>query len=191
MFAQRLADCWEGAADPSRPYAFLVSTTGCARDIRHHMGSADYSYVFVLKALAPVLERLGRWQLVEAPESRLALVAARAAAEGFRPVHLALLPPHASYFTPAVPTILFPFWEFPNVPNRDSQYNTRQNWVRLCRRADLVLTACRFTADTFRRAGVAAPIEVVPVPLASHHFAVPDRDPAFTWSLDCRHLVLG
>ena len=78
----------EASMHANRPYAFLVSTTGCARDIRRHMGSADYSYVFVLEALKPVLERLGTWRVVDRPESQLAHAAARAEAEGFRPVHL-------------------------------------------------------------------------------------------------------
>ncbi len=41
------------------PYEFFVSTTGCAGDLKRHLGSADYSYGFVLRALAPALEALG------------------------------------------------------------------------------------------------------------------------------------
>ncbi len=153
MDSMRMAECWQDASDPSRPFAFLVSTTGCAGDIRRHIGSADYSYAFVLEALAPVLERLGRWTLVPRPESSLAYVAAKAASEGYRPVHLALHPPQNNYLTPAVPTILFPFWEFPRIPDRDFGFDTRQNWSRMCRPADLILTACEFTAAAFRRGG--------------------------------------
>ena len=50
------------------PYHILVSTTACAKDVRRFMGNADYSYAFVLKALAPVLDRLGSWEVVEPPE---------------------------------------------------------------------------------------------------------------------------
>src|SRR4051812_33829988 len=90
-----------------RPIAFLVSTTGCVRDLRRHMGSSDYSYAFVLKALEPVLERLGPWRRVDCPESSLIYQAERAQAEGFRPVHLSVQPPQQTYLTPAVPTVLF------------------------------------------------------------------------------------
>jgi glycosyltransferase involved in cell wall biosynthesis len=155
------------------------------------MGSADYSYAFVLKALAPVLERLGRWKLVPVPESSLVYAAAQVAAEGYRPVHLALHPLQNVYHTPAVPTVVFPFWEFPRVPDRDFGFDTRQNWPRMSRPADLLISACRFGADALRRSGVRCPVEVVPVPLAEGHFAVPDWDRDHLWSLECRHFVWG
>ena len=175
----------------SRPFAFLVSTTGCARGIKGSLGSAAYSYFFVLEALAPVLERLGTWRLLDRPESSLPFAAAQAEAEGYRPVHLALHPPQDVYLTPAVPNIIFPFWEFPDIPDRDFGHDTRQNWARVCRRADLILTACHFTADAFRRGGVDVPIGVVPVPLKPAHFAVPDWTPTGSWTLTCRHVAWG
>jgi glycosyltransferase involved in cell wall biosynthesis len=168
---------------------FLVSTTACANDLARHVGSADYSYAFVLRALAPVLETLGRWTRIAVPESSLAFAAERAVAAGERPIHLALHPPQNIYLTPAVPTILFPFWEFPELPCRDFDHDTRQNWKRMCRPVDMVVTACEFTAQAFRRTGLDCPIEVAPVPIAPGAFEVPDWDPAWTWSIHCRHLV--
>lgn len=191
MDSMRLADCWNRAGDTSRPFAFLVSTTGCAGDIRRHMGSADYSYAFVLKALAPALERLGRWTLVPVPESSLAYAAAQASAEGFRPVHLALHPLQNVYHTPAVPTVVFPFWEFPRIPDRDFGFDTRQNWPRMSRPADLILTACQFGADAFRDAEVGCPVAVMPVPLPDSQFELPAWDADFEWTITCRHFVWG
>jgi len=179
----------EGRAD--RPVAFLVSTTPCARSVRDHMGSPAYSYAFVVEALAPVLERFGAWRLVDHPESRLAYAAARARAEGYRPIHLAINPLQDVYLSPALPNVVFPFWEFPEIPDRDFGWDTRQNWVRACRPAALVLTACRFTAQAFRRAGVRCPVAVVPIPLPPSAFALPAWDPAHRWTLHCRHEVLG
>ena len=112
-----------------RPFAFLVSTTGCAKGIRNTLGSAAYSYFFVLEALTPVLEKFGKWRLLDHPESSLPYAAARAEAEGYRPVHLSLHPPQDVYLTPALPNIIFPFWEFPDIPDRDFGHDTRQNWV--------------------------------------------------------------
>src|SRR5215213_6343649 len=166
MVATGTSGCGMAADGPGRPLAFLVSTTGCARDIRRHLGSADYSYAFVLKALEPVLEQLGTWARVDSPESSLIYRAERAWAEGFRPIHLSIQPPQQTYLTPAVPTVLFPFWEFPRIPDRDFGVDTRQNWLRIGNHADLIVTACRFTADAFRAAGVDCPVAVVPVPLA-------------------------
>lgn len=184
-------DASPGRGGSSRPYAFLVSTTGCAKEIRDSLGSAAYSYYFVLEAIAPVLERLGTWRLLDQPESSLPFAAARAEADGYQPIHLALHPPQDVYLTPALPNVIFPFWEFPDIPNRDFGHDTRQNWARVCGRADLILTACEFTAEAFRRAGVGCPIGVVPVPLKPEHFAVPAWDPDHTWTLDCRHVSWG
>jgi glycosyltransferase involved in cell wall biosynthesis len=178
-----------GASD--RPFAFLVSTTGCARGIRNTLGSAAYSYYFVLEALAPVLEKFGTWKLIDHPESSLPFAAARAEADGYQPVHLALHPPQDVYLTPALPNIIFPFWEFPDIPDRDFGHDTRQNWVRVSKRADMIITACNFTRDAFLRAGINCPIGVVPVPIRPDHFEVPAWDPEHSWTHTCRHLSWG
>jgi glycosyltransferase involved in cell wall biosynthesis len=175
----------------SRRFAFLVSTTSCARSIQANMGAASYSYFFALQALAPVLEQFGTWRLIERPESSLTFAAAQASAQGFRPVHLAINPPQDCYLSPALPTILFPFWEFPDLPDRDLGSDPRQNWIRTCRHVSLAMVACRFTAAAFERAGVPFPVAVVPVPLDPALFELPPWDPQFTWSLTCRHEVWG
>jgi glycosyltransferase involved in cell wall biosynthesis len=171
-------------------YEFFVSTTGCAGDLRRHLGSADYSYGFVLRALAPALEALGSWRLIDRPESRLPYLAARSRAEGRRPVHLVLHPAHHANFVPGVPNVLFPFWEFPRIPDRDFGHETRQNWARMSRGADLIVCACELTAHAFRDAGVPCPVEVVPVPVDPSAFDVPAWDPARSWSVTGRNLVL-
>ncbi len=174
-----------------RPIAFLVSTTGCARVIKGTLGSAAYSYAFVLEGLAPALEALGKWQLVDHPESSLAYQAMKAEQEGYRPVHLALHPPQDAYLSPVVPNILFPFWEFPHLPDREFGFDTRQNWVRISNRADLIIAACEFTAKAFREANIKAPVAVVTVPLKSFYFDIPAWDPKHSWTHTCRHHVWG
>lgn len=175
----------------AKRWAFFVNTTGCAGDLKRHLGSADYSYGFVLKALEPVLDRLGTWQMVDRPESRLSELARKARAEGLEPIYLILHPPHNAYFAADVPTILFPFWEFPQIPDRAFRLETRQNWRRMCEGADLIVTACRFTAEAFQTSGLERPIIVAPVPIGPEPFATPDWDPDHEWTIDCRHLILG
>ena len=148
----------------SRPIAFLVSTTPCGRSIAEHLGSSAYSYHFVAEALAPILKEFGESRPIDHPESRLAFAVAKAEAEGFRPVHLAINPLQDVYLSPNVPNVVFPFWEFPEIPGRDFGFDTRQNWRRIVRGADLVLTACDFTAEAFRRAGTPARLHLLAVP---------------------------
>ncbi|GAC1464111.1 MAG: hypothetical protein NVSMB9_02410 [Isosphaeraceae bacterium] len=173
------------------PIAFLVSTTPCARSIREHMGSPAYSYHFVVEALAPVLESLGVWRSIDHPESRLDYAARKAKADGYRPIHLAINPLQDVYLSPDLPNVVFPFWEFPDIPARDFGHDTRQNWRRICRPASLVLTACQFTAEAFRRAGVECPVAVVPIPLSPASFTLPPWNRDHTWTLTCRHELLG
>ena len=181
-----------GLSDASaRPFAFLVSTTRRPDDIRDHLGTPAYSYFFVVQALAPVLERFGRWSLVDHPESRLHYAAAKAEAEGYRPVHLAIVPPQDCYLSPVLPNLIFPFWEFPDLPDRDFGFDTRQNWVRICGRSSLVLTACRFTAEAVLRSGVTRPVAVVPIPVAPSSFAIPAWEPSRVWSFEGRHATLS
>ena len=177
--------------EPERPIAFLVSTSSSARSLRDQLGSPAYSYVFVVEALGPVLERFGTWRLIDHPESRLAFAARQAEAEGYRAVHLAVNPLQDVYLSPALPNILFPFWEFPDIPARSFGNDLRQNWKQACRPAALIITACEFTAEAFRSANVRAPIAVVPVPLSPEAFELPDWNPSRAWTLTCRHECLG
>lgn len=174
-----------------RPIAFLISTTPCARNIRDTIGAPAYSYHFVVEALAPVLESFGVCHRIDHPESRLAFAARRAEADGFRPVHLAINPLQDVYLSPAMPNIVFPFWEFPEIPDRDFGDDTRQNWGRIARAASLVVTACRFTARAFAKAGIHVPVAVVPVPLPPEAFDIADWDGRYTWTLTCRHEVFA
>lgn len=173
-----------------RPPAFLVSTTACAGNLPNHVGDADYSYAFVLNQLAPAFERLGTWKRIDHPESSLHSAARAAAAEGYQPIHLALNPPQNCYFTPAVPTIMLPFWEFPDLPDRDFGVDTRQNWLRMCRHVDRIVVASQEAATAFRKAKINRPVHVVPVPLAPEFFEVPPWNPKESWSLQCRHFVI-
>ena len=191
MDALHFPECWETTRDQSRPWMFLVSSPSRIGDLPQKLGTLDYSYGFVVKSLVPVLERLGHWRQVSSPESCLVFAAAKAIEEGFRPIHLAVMPVHAAYLTPAVPTILFPFWEFPRIPDRDFGSETRQNWARVARRASLIVTACEMTAKSFRQSGVECPVEVVPVPVADRDFRVPRWSPDFTWRTTCSHVSWG
>jgi glycosyltransferase involved in cell wall biosynthesis len=170
-----------------RPFAFLVSTTACSRDITTKVGAANYSYYFAVKALAPALEALGTWQLVDQVESRLPYLAGEAEAQGYRPVHLSVHPPHDSYLSSSVPNVFLTFWEFPEVPNRSFGTDTRQDWSRIARAADLILAPCRLTAAAFRSAGVTAPIADITIPLSASYFDVPAWDPARSWTISLRH----
>ena len=136
----------------ARPIAFLVSIAGAR-------GAAE-----VLEAVAPVLDRIGSWRTVAHPESSLAHHAARAVERGDRPIHLAIGAAHECYLTPAVPNLLLPLWDYPEVPAIDLNRNSRMNWARVAERVDLIVAPSEFTIGAFRRSGVTSPAVVAPIP---------------------------
>lgn len=154
--------------------ALVVSSVFWTPDVRENIGREAYSYFFVYRALAPLLNRWGVTREVTHPESRLDYALRLARESDLAPVHLSFLPLHLMYLTPHAPNVAFPFWEFPDIPDRDFGRNPRNNWARIANRLDLVLTASTFTRDAFQRAGLTTPIRVVPVPVDPRHAAVPD-----------------
>ena len=68
MDAAHFPERWERGRNQSRPWMFLVSSPSRVGDLQQRLGIADCSYGFVVKSLAPVLERLGHWRQVIAPK---------------------------------------------------------------------------------------------------------------------------
>ena len=153
----------ETQSDRSPPITFLVSTPG---------GGAAETW---LGTIAPALDRLGSWRRVPHPESSLPQLASRVEAEGGRAIHLAIGTVHECYLTPAVPSILWPIWDYPDVPDADLCDNGRLNFARVAGHADAILAASTVVADAFRRIGVATPILPLPIP------ARPGLDRLPTW----------
>ncbi len=161
-----------------RPYRFLVSTPG------------DGPAGRALDALAPALERLGDWREIEHPEISLAHAAARAEAEGFRAVHLAIGRLDACYLTPAVPTALVSLWDYPDLPTRDLARNGRSNGRRVANHLDLILAPSRVNAETFRRAGVSTPVDLLPIPSRAGWSDLPTWGHGLPVTVACRHVCL-
>lgn len=167
--------------DDDRPWAFLVSL-GDTDDV------ASGAW---FDRLIPHLRRLGEVHRIDQPESRLPYLAEEAVRQGSRPLHLAFAHPSKCYLTPAVPTILFVTWAYPDIPARDFLIDTRQNWKRTCGAAGSVVVPCAYTAEAFRNAGVACPVDVLPIPADLSDFEVPAWDRDRVESIECRHRVAG
>lgn len=169
----------------NRQRAVVISSVFKPGEVLKKMGIDAYSYHFVAKAFMPLLERWGQVRAVTNPESRLDYALYRLRNEGTPSVHLSFLPFHQTYLTRHAPNVAFPFWEFPDIPDQDTDYNSRHNWVRIANRMNLVLTASRGTRDALLRAGVRTPIHVVPVPIRPAYFDVPAWEPGQELVLDC------
>jgi glycosyltransferase involved in cell wall biosynthesis len=163
----------------ARPITFLVSIAG---------GRAP---VEVLELIAPALERIGDWRKVAHPESSLAHHVARVEELGGMPVHLAIGAAHECYLTPAVPTMLLPLWDYPEVPATDLNRNSRMNWARVAGKADLILAPSEFVVSSFRRTGVTTPAVVAPIPIRDGWHELPTWGPDLPVTAHVPHMTWG
>lgn len=155
------------------------------REMPDRCGDDCYSYFFVQRAFLPLLERYGAVEEVAEPRSRLDEAVANARRRQMAPLHLSFLPPQYMPLAGEAPNIAFPFWEYPDIPNYDVAGKPENNWARLANRLDLLVTACDFTRDAFRRAGVTTPAHVVPVPVNDDYFRLADWQAGERTVLDC------
>ncbi|HET6879357.1 MAG TPA: glycosyltransferase [Pirellulales bacterium] len=154
------------------------------------LGETGYSYDFVLRAFLPLLELYGDVTRVDRPESQVDFAVRRLSRRGLDPVQLSFRPFSDVYLSRSAANVVFPFWEFPDIPSTDYKDNPRNNWLRIANHASLILTASQFTADALARAGVKKPVRVVPVPISPPYFDVPDWQRGQTVAIDCRSYVL-
>lgn len=155
------------------------------------LGAAGYSYEFVLRAFRPLLERWAEVVEVGRPESQLDFAVRNARRRGLRPLSLSFRPFEEAYLTRKAPNVVFPFWEFPDIPSGDYKDNPRYHWVRIANHCSLILTASEFTAAALARAGVRTPIRVVPTPVADEYFELPPWEAGRRTLLDCSAYVFS
>ena len=163
-----------------RPITFLVSLAGTrgAADVleRHRRRSSDGS---------------ARGGSSPHPESSLAYAAARVVEQGGSPVHLAIGTAHECYLTPALPNILLPLWDYPEVPAIDMNRNSRMNWARVASQADLLVAPSESTVEAFRRSGVTTPAVVAPIPAAHGWSDLATWGPDWPVTVHLPHVVWG
>jgi glycosyltransferase involved in cell wall biosynthesis len=165
--------------------SLLVSASYSAAEIDNSIGKEAYSYYFVARAFAPLLGRLGATSGITRPESRLDYAVWRAERQGLEAIHLSFLPVHLAYLSSRVPNVAFPSWEFPDIPSVDLAGNPRNNWARIANHFSLIVCHSRTAREAFLKAGVTAPVRLVPVPLQSHYFSLPQWEPGQSMTLDC------
>src|SRR2546421_11994595 len=96
--------------------AVVVSVPFAKANEADRTGTEHYSYYYVYRAFAPLLQRWGSTVEVTQPESRLDFALRRTRQAGQEPIHLSFLPLHHAYLSTEAPNVAFPFWEFPDIP---------------------------------------------------------------------------
>jgi hypothetical protein len=167
----------------------LVSSFASAPDPGAGPGNDGCFYDVVRRAFQPLFERYSDVIDVRRPESQLEFALLRARREGRKGMHLSFLPFTDVYLARGAENIVFAAWAFPDIPANDFKQNPRYHWVRIANHCSLVVPHSEFTAGNLRRAGVRAPIRVVPVPIDDGYFRTPGWDPRWNTTLNCTAYV--
>lgn len=136
-----------------------------------NLGTSGYSYDFVFRQFAPLLNRVADLELVRDTEAMQRRFTELTRA-GRPVVHVGFRALHELEEVPGIPRIVVPAWEFPDLPAHCRGSDARQNWVAVANSCDLIIQLCDFTRQTFQRSGVTTPMAVVPVPVAAEYFDV-------------------
>jgi hypothetical protein len=163
-----------GAANPGERQrrTILLTTYNTGSTSGKNLGVAGYSYDFVAQLFRPLLERCGEVIWIRDLETELEPAIQSAREWGSAPVHVGFMPFQDTYLSPHAPNVIVPAWEYPDVPNHKFDGNPQNDWVATANRCDLVIVGGEFTADAFARAGVRAPVRIVPVPTPEAYFEV-------------------
>jgi glycosyltransferase involved in cell wall biosynthesis len=175
----------ELSRNPNGEPLLLVTSMYTESDLARRLGRDAYSYRYVYRAFAPLLDRWGLHREVSGSFPAVGPPIADARRQEQSPVHLSFLPLHLMDPAPDMPNIAVPAWEFPDIPAIDLDNEPRHNWARRAGQVDLIITHTQFSRAAFLRAGVRTPVHVVPVPSRPEYFRLPDWRPGQRVVLDC------
>jgi hypothetical protein len=169
--------------------AVAVSVFDLGHDPEEHLGQPAYAYHAMYQDFLPLLTRWGQLIELNRPESELDYALWRAEQDGLNAVSLSFLPFQSLYVSRRAANVIYPLWEYPDIPDANLGGSPRENWKHMADQVSLILTATSHSAKAFERAGVRTPVEVVPPPIADELFGVPLWTPTGNTSLLCRAVV--
>ena len=166
--------------------AAILVTSMSADDRGADLSRVDArSYHAVRRAFLPLLREIGEVIDIGDAASRLDEEADRARRRGLAPIHVAFRPLQRLDSSSRLPTVAFPLWDLPRIPDEDVGGDPRNNWARVAERLSLILCASDFTRDAFRRAGAQVPAATVRVPIGDEFFGLAAWDRKGAGSIRC------
>lgn len=130
------------------------------------LGAAEYSYVFVLKAFLPVLERFGEVHVVDDPARQVDLLYESHLLEGETSLFLSFAPPHRTTLGLRCPTIPVIAWEYPTIPSEAWDEWRRHDWRWVLRQTGRAITLSALAAKAIKAAmGEDFPVVAIPAPV--------------------------
>lgn len=137
------------------------------KTIAASLGLPEYSYWFVRKAFAPILERIGVLVPIASPEQDVDRIFRSAEGRGESCVYLAFSPPHLISTGLACPMVPVFAWEYNTIPDEVWNGQEKNDWREVLSQAPAAITHSRFSTHAVRRAlGPDYPIWSIPAPVA-------------------------
>lgn len=138
-----------------------------------NLGTAGYSYDFVVQIFIPLLSQWAEVIPVPEPKKNLDRIADEVWGRGLSPLHVSFLPFQDVCLARKAPNVVVPAWEFPDIPNEGFNDNPQNDWRFAASQCESVFVGGPFTKETFESGGIHVPIHIVPVPTPSQYFELP------------------
>jgi glycosyltransferase involved in cell wall biosynthesis len=150
---------------------FLLYAQVDQHTIGKQLGSADYSYFFLLRAFAEVLAELGEVTQLQDP-AHADVIHAQCVADGERCVLLSFAPPHKTPLGLTCPVVPVFAWEYPDIPEQIEEVcwmdDPRHDWRYVLARTGRAITLSSHTVEAVQRSmGTNYPIVAIPSPIGS------------------------
>ena len=131
-------------------------------NIERSLGTADYSYFFVMQRFLPLLESIGEVEVLAEPADD-ELVARYQQVDEV--IYFAFTPPDKAVGPSLCPVVPVFAWEYSTIPYEAFRY-PRDNWVEDLRATGQAITHSSFAVDVVReQLGQEYPIASIPAPL--------------------------
>lgn len=132
------------------------------------LGTAEYSYRFVLEGFRPVLERFGEVTEIHDPAVEADPLFTEANAEGHACRLFCFCPPNLAPVGLRCPTTVVLAWEFDSIPTDPWEGDPRNDWRTVLRAHGQAITLSEHSRQAVARAlGNACRVTAIPVPLVS------------------------
>jgi len=154
-------------------YIFLLTSymVGAVQGV--NLGKPGYSHEFVAKLFKPILEKWGIVREIKESQHELQKTVQESINNGFKPVHLSVMPYQDTVLAKGAVNIVVPAWEFPDVPDHPFDGNPQNDWARTCDKTDLCIVSGPFTRNAIAKSGTKTPIAIVPTPVPQGYFELP------------------
>jgi len=166
----------------------LVYSETSAANLQSRLGTAEYSYYFVLREFMPVLQSLGDVQVIQEPAREVDPIFLACREAGQPCVFLSFSPPHRTCLDLQCPTIPVFAWEFDSIPHESWLGRAHEDWSWAIRQLGRAITHSESTVVAARRVlEPSYPLVSIPAPVWDSFAAVR----ATAGAMDPRVLIHG